>query len=152
MADPSSSLHVVCPHCDRTNRVPAEKLGARGRCGVCHEPLFEGRPLSITEARFAKHSGGDIPLLVDFWANWCGPCRMMAPVFEEAAKELEPQARLVKVDADAEQGLAARFRIQSIPSLIMVHRGKEIARTAGAMPRTALLDWARRALPASAAA
>ncbi|MBL27769.1 MAG: thiol reductase thioredoxin [Rhodospirillaceae bacterium] len=151
MAD-SSSLHVVCPHCDRTNRVPVEKLSAGGRCGACHEPLFESRPLALTEARFAKHAAGDIPLLIDFWASWCGPCRMMAPVFEEAAKELEPQVRLVKVDTDAEQGLAARFRIQSIPSLILVHRGKEIARTTGAMPKTALLDWTRRALPARAAA
>jgi thioredoxin 2 len=114
------AVHVVCPHCDATNRVPRERLGQGGKCGVCHRPLFEGRPLPLNDAaRFDKHAQrSDIPLLVDFWASWCGPCRAMAPVFEQAAKRLEPDVRLVKVDSDAAADIAARFSIRSIPTLV----------------------------------
>jgi thioredoxin 2 len=144
----TESLQIVCPWCDAVNRMPRQRLGQGGRCGVCHKPLFEGRPLPLDTARFDKHAlNSDIPLLVDFWATWCGPCRTMAPIFEQAASRLEPQVRLVKVDSDASQDLASRFAIRSIPSLVLVLHGREIARTAGAMPLPQLIAWTQKHLP-----
>jgi len=142
MADP---LHVICPACDTTNRVPRDKLAAGGKCGKCGQPLFAGRPLPLDGRRFDRHAkGGDIPLLIDFWAAWCKPCRIMAPIFEQAAAQLEPLVRLAKVDTEADPDLAVR----SIPSLVLCHRGQEIVRTAGAMPLAPLLAWVRQHLPA----
>jgi len=147
MADP---LHVICPACDTPNRVPRAKLAAGGKCGKCGKPLFAGRPLPLDGQRFDRHAkAGDIPLLVDFWAAWCKPCRIMAPIFEQAATQLEPQVRLAKVDTEADPDLAARFAVRSIPSLVLCHHGQEIARTAGAMPLADLLGWVRQHLPAS---
>src|SRR5690242_3049495 len=127
----SDTVHVVCPHCDALNRVPHEKLAAGGRCGECHRPLFEGRPLALDDARFARQlEKSDVPLLVDFWAPWCGPCRAMAPQFERAAARLEPRLRLVKVNVDESPAAAQRFGISSIPTLMLVQHGRELARTA----------------------
>jgi thioredoxin 2 len=154
----SETLQIVCPHCDAINRMPRERLGQGGKCGACHQPLFEGRPLPLNEvARFDKHATkSDIPLLVDFWATWCGPCRAMAPIFEQAAQQLEPNVRLVKVDADAAPDLSARYAIRSIPSLLLIRHGREIARTAGAMPLPQLIAWTQQHLttakPATSAA
>jgi len=135
-------MHVVCPHCDTVNRIPDGKPAERGKCGGCGHALFDGHPLALTAERFAAHAEkGDLPLLIDFWAPWCGPCRAMAPAFEEAARALEPRVRLVKVNTDEEQRLAAAFGIQSIPTLALVHKGREIARTAGAMPAATLVQW-----------
>jgi thioredoxin 2 len=150
----SDTLQIVCPQCDAINRMPRERLGQGGKCGVCHEPLFEGHPLALNDAaRFDKHAiKSDIPLLIDFWATWCGPCRTMAPIFEEAARRLEPNVRLVKIDSDASPELASRFAIRSIPSLVLVQHGREIARTAGAMPLQQLLAWVQQHLATATAA
>lgn len=137
-------MHVVCPHCDTVNRVPADKPADRGKCGQCGRALFDAHPLALTSERFAVHAEkGDLPLLIDFWAPWCGPCRAMAPAFEQAAQALEPQVRLVKVNTDEEQSLAAAFRIQSIPTLVLAHKGREIARTSGVMPAATLVQWTK---------
>ncbi len=152
----NSSLHIVCPHCDTINRVPRAKLVAEGagggRCGQCHAALFDGHPLALDTVRFERHlAKGDVPLLVDFWAPWCGPCRMMAPEFERAAAELEPAVRLVKVNVDDEPALAQRFQVRSIPTLMLALQGHELARAAGARSAAQLVDWARTELSRASA-
>ena len=135
---------VVCPRCDAANRVPAERLADGGTCGKCKAPLFAGEPLELNAANFETHlARSDIPLLVDFWAPWCGPCRSMAPAFAAAAKQLEPEFRLAKVNTEDEQQLAARFGIRSIPTLALFRNGREVARQAGAMDASTLMRWVR---------
>lgn len=140
----SESLHIVCPHCDGINRVPRAKLGAGGQCGACHKPLFTSEPLNLNQTRFQRHlSKSDLPLLVDVWAPWCGPCKMMSPVFAEAAKQLEPNMRLVKINSEQEQALSAQLGIRSIPTLLVFQQGREVARMSGAMDLPNLLAWVR---------
>jgi thioredoxin 2 len=137
----SASLHVACPHCDTTNRVVPERAGPEAKCGKCKQPLFDGHPVVLTAANFDRHVGADLPLVVDFWASWCGPCRMMAPAFESAAARVEPRARLAKLDTEAEPGIAARFGIRGIPTLIAFKGGREVARQSGAMDQQTLVSW-----------
>lgn len=141
----AENKHIVCPHCDSVNRIPADKLAANPKCGRCKQPLFTGHPVALTSANFDKHiSRNDIPVIVDFWAEWCGPCKMMAPVFTQAAGELEPAVRLAKVDTEQAQDIAARFNIRSIPTLAVFKNGREVTRQAGAMDLRSLTQWARQ--------
>ena len=137
-----STTSISCPNCLKSNRVPSERLGDGPKCGNCKKPLFTGKPMALTAANAAallNHT--DIPVLVDCWASWCGPCRSFAPTFEQAAKDLEPKVRFAKVDTEANQQLAARWQIRSIPTLILFKGGKEADRVSGALPGAQLRQW-----------
>lgn len=140
----SDALHIVCPHCEAVNRIPSVRLGEAPKCGKCHQPLFTGQPVELSATTFQAHvARNDIPVLVDFWAPWCGPCKMMAPQFVQAASQLEPGMRLAKIDTEAEQALGAQFDIRSIPTLVLFRGGREVARQAGAMRSAQIVQWAR---------
>lgn len=137
------AIHIVCPSCESLNRVPSGRLSHGPICGKCKRALFNGHPINLGEGVFKRHiERNDIPVLVDFWAGWCGPCKMMAPQFQQAARHMEPRVRLAKVNTEESPGLSARYSVSSIPLLILFHKGREIARHAGAMGASDIATWA----------
>ena len=138
------SRHFVCPHCSQVNRVAVDRAVHQAKCGKCHQRLFTGSPLEVDEARFDLHARREeIPLLVDVWAPWCGPCQVMVPMFAEAAQLLEPEVRLLKLNSDRAQVLSAKLEIRSIPTLLLVSKGKVMARHSGVMDARRIVEWTR---------
>jgi thioredoxin 2 len=137
-----STTNVTCPKCNATNRLPSDRLTDKPCCGKCKKPLFIGKAMELTSANVAAVlNHNEIPVLVDCWAPWCGPCKSFAPVFEKAAKELEPRLRFAKLNTEAQPSVAGRWKIQSIPTLILFRQGKEVARLSGAVPMAQLKKW-----------
>ncbi len=135
---------IVCPGCGAVNRLPPEKPAGMARCGKCREPLFQGRPSELDARGLARHIARDsIPVVIDFWADWCGPCKMMAPEFVKAARALEPHVRFAKLDTEAAPEAAAAHGIRSIPTMILFKGGRELARQSGAMPAEQIVRWLR---------
>lgn len=148
----SNSTHIVCPSCARTNRVSEDKQLDQAKCGVCGHALFDAKPADVSADAMKKHiAKSDVPVLIDVWAPWCGPCRMMAPAYEEAARTLEPDVRLLKLNSDNEQAYSNALGIRGIPTMLLMHHGREIARTSGAMPASAIVGWVRQQLQSAAA-
>lgn len=139
--------HIVCPHCAKTNRVAKNKAATEAKCGHCGKPLFDGHAADVSGKAFEKQiAKSDVPVLVDVWAPWCGPCRAMAPAYEAAAQALEPNVRVIKLNSDNEQEISARLGIRGIPTMILMQHGKEIARTSGAMQKDQIVGWVQSQL------
>lgn len=138
----SDKSHIVCPHCLAVNRIPNARLGDQPKCGKCKNVLFTGSPIELNDQNFAKMiAKSDLPIVVDFWAEWCGPCKMMAPAFAQASAQLQPNYILAKLNTEVAQQTAAQFGIRSIPSILMFKNGREVARQAGAMNAAQIVQW-----------
>ncbi|WP_261842966.1 thioredoxin TrxC [Aliamphritea ceti] len=138
-------MNISCPHCNVINRIPEERLQDKPNCGKCKQAIFNGKPVDLTAANYNQQIiKNELPVLVDCWASWCGPCQQFAPIFDQAAQNFEPQLRLVKLDTETEQNIAAQLQIRSIPTLILFKNGKEAARMSGAMPLGQLQQWLRQ--------
>ena len=143
----AKAVHVVCSNCDQINRIPEDRLADGARCGGCGQRVLKGKPIELNSQNFTRHTGkSDLPIVVDFWAPWCGPCRMMAPVFEQMAKEMSPRVIFAKVNTEVEQVLAAKYGIRSIPTLAIFRSGREVERIAGAMDASNLKSWIQRGI------
>jgi len=137
-----NTIHAVCTACDAVNRIPAQRDGKEINCGKCHQPLFGASPPSVNQAAFSAQIGkSDVPVVIDFWAPWCGPCKAMAPAFAQVSAKMDSRARFIKVNTDDEQALGAQYGICSIPTLAIFKSGKDVARIAGAMPAASLEKW-----------
>ena len=146
----SETRQIVCGHCGRINRLPTGRAAKGARCGSCHQPIFTGHPIEVDEEAFGRHiAHSDIPVLIDVWAPWCGPCRAMAPMFERAAQQLEPKVRLLKLNSDDAPELSSRLHITGIPTLLLMRGGREIARHAGAMDARSIVAWTEDGLARS---
>ena len=139
----SEPLLIPCPHCNGLNRLPAARLNDAPKCGRCKQNVLLNKPFDLSESSYASQIKGDLPLLLDVWADWCGPCKSFAPIFEQAASQLSGRGRLAKLDSEANRNLAGQLGIRSIPSLILFNNGREISRQAGALPLQSLLEWLR---------
>ncbi|WP_455925179.1 thioredoxin TrxC [Pseudomonas putida] len=137
----SEPLVIPCPHCNGLNRIPADRLADSPKCGRCKGEVILAKPFDLTQGDYASQIKGDLPLLVDVWAEWCGPCKSFAPTFQQAAAQLSGRCRLAKLDSEANQQLAGQLNIRSIPSLILFRNGREVARQSGAFPLPQLLGW-----------
>ncbi len=140
----TESIVVPCAHCATLNRIPSEKRAAQPQCGSCKSPIFIDTTFDLDAVTFSKQSKGDVPLLVDVWASWCGPCRQFAPTFTAAAAKMSTQCRFGKLDSEAHPALSGELGVRSIPSLILFRNGKEIARQSGALPLAQLLSWLKQ--------
>lgn len=137
---------IACPHCQAVNRVPDERLHDDPNCGRCKQPMLNGEPVELTDANFESVVGKtELPVVVDFWAPWCGPCRAMAPQFEQAARELKGRALFVKLNSDDNPKTSVRYRIRSIPTVLLFRGGEEYSRLSGAMPARDLVRWVQQA-------
>ena len=140
-------MHITCPSCSAVNRIPPEREKQHAKCGRCQHELFDGSVTNLTEANFDRFvSKNDLPVIIDFWAAWCGPCQAMAPIFKDVAHQMPFIARFAKVNTEEAHSIAAKYGIRSIPTLVVVKNGKEIDRMAGALPAPQLKQWLQQAV------